>query len=158
MHLAEGKGVNYLLDAMTDIKERFPNIALVIAGDGPAKAKLEKQAIELGITQNVFFLGPRLDIPQLLKVFDLYVLPSLSEGLPMVLLEAMASGCPIVATNVGGIPALIKHGVTGSFVESKTPKGPAAEIVEVLSNRECWAANTLRMQRNRSSRTSLWIL
>jgi len=136
VRLAEGKGINFLLSAMPDIIERFPDITLVIAGDGLAKAQLEKQSIELGIVRNVLFLGPRLDIPDLLKLFDLYILPSLSEGLPMVLLEAMAAGCPIVATNVGGIPTLIKHGDSGSLVEPGNPNGLAAEIVELLSNRE----------------------
>ena len=136
VRLTEGKGINYLLQAMPDIIKKFTDITLVIAGDGPAADKLKKQTVELGITRNVLFLGPRLDIPELLKVFDIYVLPSLSEGLPMVLLEAMAAGCPIVATNVGGIPTLIKHGDNGSMVEPKNPQALASEIIKLLSSQE----------------------
>ena len=136
VRLTEGKGINYLLQAMPDIIKKFTDITLVIAGDGPAADKLKKQTVELGITRNVLFLGPRLDIPELLKVFDIYVLPSLSEGLPMVLLEAMAAGCPIVATNVGGIPTLIKHGDNGSMVEPKNPEALASEIIKLLSSQE----------------------
>ena len=136
VRLTEGKGINYLLQAMPDIIKKFTDITLVIVGDGPAADKLKKQTVELGITRNVLFLGPRLDIPELLKVFDIYVLPSLSEGLPMVLLEAMAAGCPIVATNVGGIPTLIKHGDNGSMVEPKNPQALASEIIKLLSSQE----------------------
>ena len=136
VRLTEGKGINYLLQAMPDIIKKFTDITLVIVGDGPAADKLKKQTVELGITRNVLFLGSRLDIPELLKVFDIYVLPSLSEGLPMVLLEAMAAGCPIVATNVGGIPTLIKHGDNGSMVEPKNPQALASEIIKLLSSQE----------------------
>ena len=65
---------------------------------------------------------------------DLYVLPSLWEGLPMVLLEAMASGCPIVATDVGGNSTAIKHGKNGSLVESENPKALSSEIIKILSD------------------------
>ena len=136
VRLTEGKGINYLLRAMPDIIKIFFDITLVIAGDGPAKDKLEKQSVGLGIDRNVLFLGPRLDIPELLKLFDIYVLPSLSEGLPMVLLEAMAAGCPVIATNVGGVSMVIKHGENGSLIEPKNQKVLASEIIKLLSDKE----------------------
>ena len=120
--LSEEKGVNYLLEGMPAIIRTFPDITLVIAGKGPLEDKLKKDAWELGVDKNVLFAGPRLDIPELLKLFDLYVLPSISEGLPMVLLEAMAAACPMIATNVGGVSTVIKHGENGSIIEPKNKK------------------------------------
>jgi len=75
-------------------------------------------------------------MPELLKLFDLYMLPSLWEGLPMVLLEAMAAGCPIVATNVGGNPSIIQNGYNGSLIEPGNPDIIASEIIKVLSDKK----------------------
>jgi len=80
------------------------------------------------------FIGPRLDMPELLQLFALYVLPSLWEGLPMVLLEAMAARCPIVATDVGGNASAITNGINGSLVKPKAPKALSDEIARVLSS------------------------
>jgi sugar transferase (PEP-CTERM/EpsH1 system associated) len=154
VRLTEGKGINYLLRAMPDIIEKFRDIILVIVGDGPAKDKLEKQSVGLGIDRNVLFLGPRLDIPELLKLFDIYVLPSLSEGLPMVLLEAMAAGCPVIATNVGGVPTMIKHGENGSLIEPKNHKVLASEIIRLLSDKKLrnrYSKNGLNLFREKFS-------
>ena len=119
VRLAEQKGLTYLLRATKDILDRYPDLSLVIAGEGPLEYALQDEAKKYGIDRQVFFLGPRLDIPEILNVLDLYVLPSLWEGLPMVILEAMAAGCPIVASNVGGVPKVITHGENGLLVEPK---------------------------------------
>jgi glycosyltransferase involved in cell wall biosynthesis len=134
VRLSEQKGITYLLQAMPEVIKFFPDITLVIAGEGPCEDALKKDAIHLGIDQHVLFIGPRVDIPELLKLFDLYVLPSLWEGLPMVLLEAMAASCPIVATNVGGTSMVITHGVNGSLVRPKEPAHLASGIINLLSN------------------------
>jgi len=135
VRLIEEKGITYLLQAMPEVIKYFPNITLIIAGEGPFADELKKGSIYLGTDKNVLFPGPRLDMPELLKLFDIYVLPSLSEGLPMVLLEAMAAGCPILSTNVGGIPMAVKHGENGSLVEPKKPEALSQEIIKLLSNR-----------------------
>ena len=134
VRLAEQKGITYLLQAMPKVIKHFPDIALVIAGEGPLEEDLKKEAELLGINKSVHFIGPRLDIPELLKLFDLYVLPSLWEGLPMVLLEAMAAGCPIVATNVGGVPAALRHDKSGVLVPPVDPETLGLQIAKLLDD------------------------
>jgi glycosyltransferase involved in cell wall biosynthesis len=136
VRLSEEKGVAYLLRAMPEIIKQYPDINLVIAGKGASEKSLKREAADLGIEKNTLFIGPRLDMPEVLKVLDLYVLPSLREGLPTILLEAMAAGCPIVATDVGGNHMAITHGESGSLVESKNPGALAAEIVRVLGDEQ----------------------
>ena len=134
VRLAEQKGITYLLQAMPVVAASFPDVSLVIAGVGELEEALKKEASDLGVEANVFFVGPRLDMPELLKLFDLYVLPSLWEGLPMVLLEAMAAGCPIVATDVGGNSMAVTSGHNGSLIEARDPAALAAEICRLLSD------------------------
>ncbi|HDN73575.1 MAG TPA: glycosyltransferase [Archaeoglobus sp.] len=134
VRLTEQKGITYLLQAMPEVIKHFPNIALVIAGEGPLEEDLKKEAELLGIKRHVHFVGPRLDMPELLKLFDLYVLPSLWEGLPMVLLEAMTAGCPIVATNVGGVPAALRHDKSGVLVPPADPETLGLQIVKLLDD------------------------
>jgi glycosyltransferase involved in cell wall biosynthesis len=134
VRIAEQKGITYLLQAMPAVIQMFPDISLVIAGTGELEDSLKREARDLGIDKNVFFVGPRLDMPELLKLFDAYVLPSLWEGLPMVLLEAMAAGCPIIATDVGGNYMAVTHRVNGSLVEPKNPQKLAAEICTLLND------------------------
>lgn len=136
VRLTEQKGITYLFKAMPEVIKVFPDITLVIAGKGPSEGDLKREATELGIDKNVLFAGQRLDIPELLKLFEIYVLPSVWEGLPMVLLEAMASGCPVIATNVGGVSTVIKNGENGSLIEPKNKKELASEIINLLSNNE----------------------
>ncbi len=134
VRLSEQKGITYLLQAMPEIIKIFPDITLIIAGEGPNEDELKRESVQLEIDKHVSFAGPRLDIPELLKLFDIYVLPSVWEGLPMVLLEAMAAGCPIVATNVGGNSTVIKHGENGSLVRPGDPAILSSEIIKLLSN------------------------
>lgn len=146
VRLSEQKGIGYLLSAMPEIMRDFPEISLVIAGDGPIENALKQQAVALGIDGHVFFIGSRLDLPELLQIFDLYVLPSVWEGLPMVLLEAMAAGCPIIATDVGGNATAITNRFNGSLIKPKDPLALAKEIRQVLSD------ESLRAQYIRESR------
>lgn len=134
--LVEQKGIDYLIKAMPAIIKEFPDITLVIAGKGNYDDALRDEAKTLGVDRNTLFAGPRLDMPELLKLFDVYVLPSLWEGLPMILLEAMAAGCPVVATNVGGIPKVIEHGKNGSLVEPRDPAAISAEVINILKDSE----------------------
>ncbi len=103
--LAKGKNYeNFITDFLANQKQ---NVRLVIAGDGPEYAKLEKLIIDNNAQRQIILLGNRDDIPKILRIFDAFVLPSLSEGLSNVLLEAMATGLPLIAYNVGGNPELI---------------------------------------------------
>ncbi|MCI5140924.1 MAG: glycosyltransferase family 1 protein [Candidatus Electrothrix sp. ATG1] len=128
------KGIKYLLQAMPKIINEFPDITLLIVGDGSEKSSLKAESRQLDIEKNVIFTGARDDIPEVFQVLDIYLLPSLSEGLPMGLLEAMAAGCPVIATAIGGVPSVIKHGVTGVLIPKKNPVAIAKEVIYLLSN------------------------
>jgi sugar transferase (PEP-CTERM/EpsH1 system associated) len=116
-----------LLQAAQPVCARYPNVRVVIIGEGPLRGQLVRTAEDLGIQKQVCLLGARADIPELLNALDIFVLPSLSEGLPMAVLEAMACGLPVVATAVGGIPEVVVHGHTGLLVSAQdTPQLTAA--------------------------------
>lgn len=116
-----------LLTALKSILDRDPalgrRLRLVIVGGGPLREKLEVQARSLGIAEQVDFTGARSDTPELLRSFDVFALPSLNEGISNTILEAMASGLPVVATRVGGNPELVLDGLTGRLCD---PSGPEA--------------------------------
>lgn len=128
--LAEQKGHRYLLKAAVLV----PEAIFVLAGDGPERASLEAQTRELGLNGRVLFLGYRHDVSDLLASCDLFVLPSLFEGLPLSILEAMAANKPVVASAVGGNDEAIVHGETGLLVPPANPTALAAAIHTVLSN------------------------
>jgi len=130
------KGHRCLLDAMATILRRYPNAVLLLIGRGELEISLKEQTQRLGIEERVRFLGMRQDVPKLLAVMDIFVLPSLSEGLSMALLEAMASGKPVVATRVGGNPELIDHGRTGFLVQPEDVSDLAANLLKLLSDPE----------------------
>lgn len=106
------KGHAHLLAAAAEI----PDALFLLAGEGPERPRLEAQTRALGVTDRVRFLGHRDDVPELLALCDLFVLPSLYEGLPLSVLEAMAAGRPVVATAVGGTDEAVLHGETGLLV------------------------------------------
>jgi glycosyltransferase involved in cell wall biosynthesis len=130
--LDEQKGHKFLLEAIRQVPEGI----FVLAGDGPKRAALETQALDLGIADRVLFLGHRPDIPDLLASCDLFVLPSLYEGLPLSILEAMAAGKAVVATAVGGTPEAVLDGITGLLVPPGSPEALANAIRKVLSHLE----------------------
>jgi glycosyltransferase involved in cell wall biosynthesis len=113
-----------------------PNALLVLVGDGPERNALEKEAINLGIRSSVCFLGVREDIPELLYSMDVVVMPSMFEGLPMVLLEAMASGKAVVASRVGGIPNVIQERVNGIMLPPGDVCGLTTALCGLLKNRQ----------------------
>ena len=129
------KGHRFLLDAMPIVLQRFPNTVLIMAGRGELGVSLKEQAKRLGIEEKVRFLGMREDVPRLLALMDVFVLPSLSEGLSMALLEAMAAGKPVVATRVGGNPELVEEGKTGLLVRAEDASNMAGGLVRILGNR-----------------------
>lgn len=131
--LYQVKGHRYLLDAMPAVLSRHPNTVLLLVGRGELEVSLKEQAKRLGIDKQVRFLGMRQDVPRLLALMDVFVLPSLSEGLSMALLEAMVSGKPVVATRVGGNPELLDYGKAGLLVRSEDSQDLAVNLVK-LSN------------------------
>lgn len=128
------KGVNHLLTAFAEVTRRQADLHLYVVGDGPLRSSLEKQAAELGINQQVTFMGrrPYEEIPLWINSADVVVLSSLSEGLPSILLESMGCGRPMVATDVGGISEILQHGKTGYLAEAKNPGQLAAYLTELL--------------------------
>ena len=130
------KGIDVFLQAASLLLERKPGLEFILVGGGPEMEEMKSLAIGLKIEKSVHFLGVRNDIGDLLSLFDVAVLSSRTEALPMVLLEYMASGKPIVATRVGSVPELISHGETGLMVEPENPKAMADAISLLLDNEE----------------------
>lgn len=125
-----------LLKAMVCVRDRLPDAHLLLVGDGDLKPELVSQARSLELAQTVTFAGHRTDIPEILSAVDLLVLPSLWEGLPNALLEAMAAGLPVVATAVGGTPEVVVDGVTGFLVPPRDPQALADAILRLLRDPE----------------------
>lgn len=129
------KGHQYLIEGIPSILAKCPNTSFVFAGRGELDAELKAQVHRLGVEKNVLFLGLRQDIPRILAMIDVFVLPSLSEGLSMAILEAMISGKPVVATQVGGNPELVLNGETGALVPPRDSQALASSVVNLLADR-----------------------
>jgi len=130
------KGAEYLLRAAAKVIFKTPDAAFLIVGDGSQREALEQLARSLGISHRVVFTGQRDDVPELLAVMDVLVLPSLYEGLPNAVLEAMAAGKPVIATPVGGTPEVVEDGITGLLVPPRDPEALAEAILALLQDRE----------------------
>lgn len=129
--LAPQKGITYLVRALALLREHVPDVHGVVVGDGPLRATLEHEAEECGAP--VVFTGYRTDIPSLMAAFDVFVLPSVTEGLPLIVLEAMASGRAVVATAVGGLPEAVAEGETGLLVPPRDPEALCAALQFLLN-------------------------
>ncbi|WP_417269037.1 glycosyltransferase family 4 protein [Celeribacter sp.] len=130
------KGVPLLLDAMARIAQDHPDAILTIVGDGPSRAAVEVQARDLGLGTSVMFLGYRAsdEVTALLNETDLLVLPSFAEGVPVVLMEAMASRIPVVASRVAGVSELIEDGVSGFTIPAGDLDTLCARLDTLLSD------------------------
>jgi len=128
------KGHRYLLEAAPQILARHPSTLFLFAGRGECETELREQARHLGIEAQVRFLGLRKDVPVLLTIGDVFVQPSLSEGLSIAILEAMAAAKPVVATSVGGNPELVVEGETGLLVAPANADALATAMIRVLSD------------------------
>lgn len=126
--LEEQKGHTVLLDAVAEVSRRGLEYTLAIAGDGALRGALEARVAELGLGARVRFLGALDDIGPLLTAADAVVMPSLWEGLPLTLLEAMARSRPVIATNVGGVPEVIDNGTHGVLVPPRDAMAIADEL------------------------------
>lgn len=128
------KGHVYLLRVAREVIKSFKDVKFFIVGDGPLRKQLEDEAKNLGIEKNIIFTGLRNDVPELLSIMDIFVLPSIKEGLPMVLLEAMASKKPVVATKVGAIPKIINDNKSGILVEPQDIIGLKDVIINLIKD------------------------
>lgn len=141
---AEKKGFKYLLKALPSVVQEFPNLKLVIVGFGPEEERLKQLTRELNLEPNVVFLGkiPNQELPKYYASADVFVCPSIidsrgdTEGLPVVLMESLASKCPVVASDVGGISDAIINDETGFLIEEKRPDILADKILTLLKDYE----------------------
>ena len=133
-NLGTEKGHIYLLEAAKQILDVVKDLKFLIIGDGRLRKPLEEKSEELGIKKHVIFTGQRKDIPELLMAMDIFVLPSIKEGLPIALLEAMAAKRPVIATRVGAIPKVIENKDIGVLVEPKDIKGLRDAIMNLLND------------------------
>jgi glycosyltransferase involved in cell wall biosynthesis len=134
--LVPQKGQLYLIEAMPDILRAHPLAQLLIVGMGFLEQKLRAQVDALGLRSSVRFLGRREDVPALMGAADIFVFPSLFEGLGVSLLEACASGLPCVVSDVGPLPEVIEHGHTGVLVPSQDPKSLAEATSRLASDQD----------------------
>jgi glycosyltransferase involved in cell wall biosynthesis len=132
--LYEVKGHRFLLEAWPQVLQTCPTAVLLLAGRGDREAALREQARHLGIKARVRFLGLRRDVPVLLQMCEAFVQPSLSEGLSIAILEAMAAGRAVVTTRVGGNPELVVDGETGVLLEPADVPALAAAVGRMLAH------------------------
>ncbi len=134
MWLTEQKGISYLIQALARTAPDQPRLRLLILGDGPLRQSLQKLAEDLTIQDRVLFTGFRTDIGELLQIMDIYALPSLWEGHPLVLLEAMAAGKPVVATDIPGSREVVAPEQTGLLVPPRDPHQLAQALLLLASD------------------------
>jgi glycosyltransferase involved in cell wall biosynthesis len=134
--LSPEKGIHVLLESAPSICHSIPKVRFVVLGEGPERPRLERRIAELGITNSFRLVGFRGDLDALIPWADVVVLPSLTEGLPNVALEAGAAGVPVVATAVGGTPEVVIDGLTGILVAREDSVALSAGVVSVLADRE----------------------
>lgn len=126
--LEEQKGQRYLLAAVPELVREIPDLTVVLAGEGREGPALRRQAEDLGVGSRVHFLGTRRDLPRLFQALDLFVHPSLWEGLPLTLLMAMGAGLPVVGTRVSGVTEVIQDGINGRLL----PPGDRGALAQAI--------------------------
>jgi glycosyltransferase involved in cell wall biosynthesis len=130
------KGVQHFVEAASQVAAAVPEARFVVVGDGPLRDALAALATQLGVGERILFTGFRLDAPALVRYMDLLVVPSLNEGTPLVVLEAMSAGIPIVASAVGGIPEQVRHGREALLVSPADPRALACAMTRLLHQPE----------------------
>jgi len=131
--LIEEKGHSYLLQAIPLIAQRFPGIQFLLVGDGPLREELERQIRALRC-MNVVITGMRMDVPELLGLMDVFVFPSVSEGLPIALLEAMAAGVPVACSDIPQLLEIVTHNKNAFVFPSEDWRGLAEAVCGLLGN------------------------
>jgi len=130
------KNPETFLEAAALVLNKRNDVSFLWVGDGPLKEKLQARAKELGLEKKALYLGSRDDVPNVLAALDVFVLPSISEGLSYSILEAMASSLPVVATDVGGNSELIRDGESGYLIPPRSPKILADVLLKLVSQEE----------------------
>jgi len=134
--LSEEKGVHFLIKAASVLKERNEKFKIIIIGDGPERKQLENLVRSEGLNTDILFAGFQNSIEEWMPVFDIFVLPSLTEGTPMALLEAMSFGIPVIASAVGGVPRVIENGVNGILIEPGNILDLCCNLQMLITDRE----------------------
>jgi glycosyltransferase involved in cell wall biosynthesis len=146
--LSVEKGQRYLIDAAPTLVLQNPKLQILVLGEGRERKRLEDQVVRLKMRNHVIFAGFKDDVRPWIQACDVMANPSLTEGVPNVLLEAMALGTPVVATRVGGVPDLVQHGESGLLVPPADPSALASAIHDVHAN----PPEALRLARNAQMR------
>jgi len=134
--LSSVKGHVYLIQAMAEVVKEFPDARLFIFGQGKIKYELVRLVEKLKISEKIFFLPAVSNTAEVLQEIDIFVMPSIQEGLGLSILEAQASGLPVVASNVGGIPTIVKHDVSGLLFNPKDPAALSGAILRLMEDRK----------------------
>lgn len=132
--LTERKGQKYLLEAIPIVAATHPNVRLLVIGEGPERERLNSVLKEIDIGDRIEMLGFQKNVASLLKSLDLYVHPSINEPFGIAILEAMAAGKCVVATNVDGVPEIVRNGETGLLVDPSDPAELAKAIIHFIEN------------------------
>jgi glycosyltransferase involved in cell wall biosynthesis len=130
------KGFEYLLRAARELCKTFPGLKIVIAGEGPDRNRIEEMIQQYGLQSSVVLAGQQSNMPAVYAAMDIFVLPSLNEGLPMTVLEAMAASKPVIATRVGAIPSVIRDGENGLLVAPKDSEALQNAVASLLNDPE----------------------
>jgi glycosyltransferase involved in cell wall biosynthesis len=128
------KGQEHLLRALVHVRHAIPEARTVLVGHGRFERQMRQRASRLGLSDTIIFTGYRADAPRVAGAFDVFVLPSVHEGLSIALIEAMAQGRPSVVTNVGGLPEVVRDGIDGLVVPGRNPLALASALVSLLRN------------------------
>lgn len=128
------KGIPYLIQAGLGVVRERPDTVFLMVGEGPTRPDMWRKIEALGLSGHFVLAGPRLDVREMLSVMDMFVMPSLWEGLPIAVLEAMAMGLPCVVTNVGGNPEVVRNGVTGWVVAPRDPGELQDRVLQLVDD------------------------
>ena len=152
--IAKQKGLIYLIESVKKLSTTFPDLHCLIIGEGPEEEMLRKIIVKYKLENNFTFVGQRYDIYNLLHVMKIFVLPSLWEGLPQVVIEALAASCPVIATDVDGTPEIITHQKDGWLVPPANAEELSKAIELLLSDealRKALAENGFKTARDKFS-------
>ncbi len=133
--LSHTKGHMFLIEGLASVVKRFPNVRLLLVGEGPLLERLRLRGIELQIERYIKFVGYRDDVPNILAIADVFALPSNTEGLPIALLEALSMKKAVVATNVGGIPEVVTQGDNAALVPPRDSRALGSAIIALIEKR-----------------------
>ena len=140
------KGMDLVVPAFAEVLKKFPEVRLLVVGDGSLRATMEQQAVELGCADRITWVGrqPQEELPRWYGQMDFVLMPSRSEGFGLTAIEAMANGCVMVASNVGGLPEVVRDGVCGLLHRTEDVQDMSAKVSELLGDNELY--NRFRTQ------------